>query len=459
MTAGAVYPELVAGRRDRDPVSAWLVKEGTTERGGASCDLSRRVLEVPLDVGETARVVRAHELLHARVSPHVEFLLGALDEVTPRALECAEEARVNALADRLGFDVGLLCDGSERAGGRSVGQRGDWSEAICFLVAVLGTGGEREFLAGLRKSRPEWSMGLRALKRHVARHLESLSLDDLADTAIVDGTPIGYARSTLVVARLLTRALSAAPPGDAESLRVFRRSLEPGARRAPSGRFASLSMASSELRRTPRRGPARSWRPSVTGTSLRYPGRLVTDHERRMFARHVRSAGGVVIVDQSGSMDLGRDDLAELLRVAPQALVVGYSHRPGDIQGLPNAWLLAQDGRISADLPPGNVGNGVDGPVLRWALAQAHHREIVVWITDGQITDSNDHPSLALTRECASLVRRHRVRLARDVDHAGELLRRGAPSSSRQWGRFGRLGRELLSDQELSIFQAFRTTP
>ena len=448
MIEGNVFPELLAGRLDLDPVRAWSLKAGTTQRGGASCDLARRILEVPLEVSEVARVVRAHELLHARVSPHVEHLLLALDEVTPRALECAEEARVNALANRLGFDTDLLCDGSERAGGRLVGERDDWPEAICFLVAVLGTGGERAFLAGVRKSRPDWSMGLRALKKHVHRSFEILPLSVLADTAIVEGVPVGYARSTMVVARLLTRAMSAQAPQDAQSLRVFRRSLEPGARRAPSGRFAPLVMAPSELQRTHRRGPTRTWRPSVTGTALRYPGRMVSDPGRRMFARRVRAGGGVVVIDQSGSMDLATDDIVELLRIAPQALVIGYSHRPGDRLDLPNVWVLAQDGRIETNPLKGNVGNGVDGPALRWALQQAKRHEILVWITDGQVTDSNDHPSIVLTRECADLVRRHRVRLARDVGEARELLRRACGSGRENWARFGRLGRELQLHQE-----------
>ena len=447
MIAGNVFPELLAGRLDLDPVRAWSLKAGTTQRGGASCDLSRRVLEVPLDANERARVVRAHELLHARVSPHLEHFLHALDEVTPRALECAEEVRVNTLANRLGFDTTLLHDGSERAGGRLVGERGDWPEAICFLVAVLGTGAEREFLAGVRKSRPEWSMGLRAIRKHVHRNLETLPLSVLGDTAIVEGVPVGYARSTMVVARLLTRAMSAQAPLDAQSLRTFRRSLEPGGRRAPSGRFAPLVLAHGELRRTHRRGPTRVWRPSITGTSLRYPGRVASDPQRRMFARHVRSGGGVVVIDQSGSMDLASDDLVDLLRTAPQALVIGYSHRPGDLSHAPNAWLLAQNGRVEADPPKGNVGNGVDGPVLRWAIEQAKRHEALVWITDGQVTDSNDHPSMDLTRECADLVRRYRIRLARDVGEARDLLRRPVHSRREDWTRFGRLGRELLLQQ------------
>ncbi len=81
-----IYPELVAGRDD-DEWRAWTILEGSTSRGEASCNLHDRVLEVPLGGGEQARVVRAHELMHARVSPRVDHLIKALDEVALRVLE------------------------------------------------------------------------------------------------------------------------------------------------------------------------------------------------------------------------------------------------------------------------------------------------------------------------------------------------------------------------------------
>ena len=49
-----------------------------------------------------------------------------------------------------------------------------------------------------------------------------------------------------------------------------------------------------------------------------------------------------------------------------------------------------------------------------------------------------------LTRECAQLVRRHRVRLARDVSDATALLRSNRATASSTLASFGRVGRELL---------------
>jgi hypothetical protein len=176
---------------------------------------------------------------------------------------------------------------------------------------------------------------------------------------------------------------------------------------------------------------------------LRYPGRLLTDAHRRAFTQNVPHHGGVVVIDLSGSMDLSPDDLHDVLRCAPSALVVGYSHRPGDVGSTPNAWLLAERGSVATRCPTGNVGNGVDGPILEWALQHRQGNEPVVWVTDGQVTDSHDHPDEALTDLCASLVRRHRIRLARNLMDATMALRLNAPMSPTRLSSFGRVGRRL----------------
>ncbi|MHB8380552.1 MAG: hypothetical protein ACYDB2_11710 [Acidimicrobiales bacterium] len=440
-----IFPELLGGREDEGTVRPWTVREGSTARGSASCNLAERVIEVPFGPSAQARLVRAHELTHARVSPHVEHLMRALDEVSPRALECAEELRVNTLLARLDFDVTLLKDGTEKIGGRRVADAGEWAEAICFLMAVLGTGAEREYLAGLRQGRPSWMPALRAIRKRVLALLSQLSTSTLASTRMNDdGLPSGYAASTLVIARMLTQSLDARVPTTADELRIFRRSLEEGGRRPATGHFATLVFDTSLVHRTTSpRGSVQRTRAAVTGTTLRYPGRLLTDDHRRAFASRRRHHGGVVVIDQSGSMNLDSEALSELVRSAPNALVVGYSHRPGDRGLTPNAWLLCDRGTIARECPSGNVGNGVDGPVLRWALAQRLVNEPVVWVTDGQVTDSHDHPDAALTLECANLVRRHRIRLVQDVTNAARALRSSLPMTPSRLASFGRVGHRL----------------
>lgn len=445
MTHAVVFPELLSGREDETIVQPWTVEEGSTARGSASCNLTERILEVPFGPSAQARVVRAHELMHARVSPHVQHLIAALTEVSPRALECAEELRVNTLLIRLDFDVTLLKDGTEKIGARRIADAGEWPEAVCFLMAVLGTGAEKEYLAGIRQGQPSWLPGMRAIRKRALSVFDNLSTSKLSSTRLDDqGLPTGYAASTLVLARLLTQSCAARVPTDPEELRAFRRSLEGGGRRPLTGRFAPLVFDASEHHRAPSvAGSRRRPRADIAGTTLRYPSRLITDDHRRAFAGRRRLHGGVVIVDQSGSMDLAPGELSELVRVAPNALVVGYSHRPGDQGATPNVWLLCNRGSVARECPSGNVGNGVDGPVLRWALSQRQAGEPVVWVTDGQVTDSHDHPHASLTDECASLVRQHRIRLVRELPDAVTTLRARGSLVRANVANFGRVGAKL----------------
>lgn len=438
-----IYPELVSGRDD-DEARAWTVRRGSTMRGEASCNLKDRILEVPLETSEQARVVRAHELMHARVSPRVDYLLQALDEVSPRSLECAEELRVNTLIGRLGFDVATLCDGTEKLGARRLAESGQWDEALCFLMAVLGTGAERDFFNGIRQGAPSWLPALRNLRKR-ALEIFSQETAQLGATHLDDaGLPSGYARSTLVLARLLTQSGAARVPTNAEELRSFRRSLEVGGRRPPTGTFAPLVL--DETLFPSRAGSGRrdrAWRPSTSGTVLRYPGRLLTDDQRRAFAHQVPRHGGVLVIDQSGSMDVSLDALRAVMADIPHALVIGYSHRPGDRGTTANAWVLAERGQLATRNPTGNVGNGVDLPVLTWAGTKRRAGEAFVWVTDGQVTDSHDYPDASLTHQCAQFVVRHRIRLVRNLSDAASVLRTDRPTPVSAWGSFGRVGRAL----------------
>jgi hypothetical protein len=441
-----VHPELVTGREDGFSDVAWTVRPGSTRRGEASCNLTERILEVPLGSDETSRVVRAHELMHARVSPHRLEDFANLEELSPRALECAEELRINSLIARLRFDVALLRDGSEKSGAQRIAEGDEWSEAVCFLMAVLGTGGEKEYLAGIRKVQPSWMPGLRAVRKRALSLMGGFSNAALGATRLNDEQlPSGYANATVVLARILTQSMAARPPTSPEELRAFRRSLEPGGRRPPSGRFAPLVFDDGiVMSARPRSSGVRRARASTSGPTMRYPSRLLTDDRKRAFARRTTVHGGVVVIDQSGSMDIDDSSLSMLLRRAPDAVVIGYSHRPGDGGVTPNVWILADRGSVAAKIPSGNVGNGVDGLVLAWAIRRRRSSEAIVWVTDGQVTDSHDHPDERLTLQCAALVRRHRIRLVKELDGAGRALSSGRTTGRSEWPHFGRLGRKLL---------------
>jgi hypothetical protein len=76
-------------------------------------------------------------------------------------------------------------------------------------------------------------------------------------------------------------------------------------------------------------------------------------------------------------------------------------------------------------------------------MAQRTANEPVVWVTDGQVTDSHDHPDATLTLECANLVRHHRIRLVRDLAGASKALRSSRPVTPSHLAAFGRVGHKL----------------
>lgn len=428
MSAGP-YPELLVSRRDREGARTWEVQRGRLRRGEAWSDLVGCVMRVPFGGGVHGRLVRAHELMHVRVSPCVPGAFTPAGSLRARALECAEEFRVNELLRRVGFDLVALRDGSERVSGRRLVECRDRDELLLFAAAVAGTGAFRDLLAGVRSRDRELAAACSALARELRSLVRSIATARLADTAFGEGgLPAGFATYTHRLADLIERALSrSTPPG--------RHRIRPG----PTGEFAPLILDGLVAldRFVPGAVAVRAV-PAPQGRRVVRPSRLVTDPARRCFEGRGRRSGGVVVVDQSGSMSLSQEDLERLIAAAPGALVLGYSQAPGSV-GEPNAWVLADRGRCATTVRGGNVGNGVDGPALRYALARRRPGELLIWVCDGQVTDSADHADARLAAECAELVLRHGIRMVPDAQAAAGLLVRPhtIPRGPRLLGRVG----------------------
>jgi hypothetical protein len=427
-------PELLVSRRDRPGAVRWSVEPGAARRGEAWTDVVGCAMRVPFEGGAHGRVVRAHELMHARVSPLTPSMLEAFEDLEPRAVECAEEFRVNHLLGRVGFDLRELRDGSERLTGQRLADAGEWVELAHFAAAVSGTRALADLVTGVRRIAPAWATACRAVERELLRAARRVATSSLASTSWGHSPlPDGFAQHTRSFATIVAR--HAAAPATMQRTRPRRR----GARPAATGCFAPLVLDEGVVLDRVVRGAITPRRVAAsTGRRVVRPQRLVTDPQRRVFERHTRRRGGVVVVDQSGSMSLSEVQLGELLDAAPGAFVLGYSHAPG-ATGLPNAWVLAERGRAASTVPAGNVGNGVDGPALRLALSKRRAREWVVWVCDGQVTDSGDHADPALAAECARLVVRHGIKMVPTVDEALRALRaRG--TGVRRGRALGRVG-------------------
>jgi len=146
------------------------------------------------------------------------------------------------------------------------------------------------------------------------------------------------------------------------------------------------------------------------------------------------------VIDQSVPWT-STSSVSRALVACPGTLVLGYSHRPGDVAS--NRCLDLAVVVFSLDGIHGNVGNGVDGPVLAWAVARA--RPANPWFGLRRPGDDSNDTERGFTVECANLVRRHRIRLVREL--AGRL--RSGMSQAIVHSDFGRVGRKLLENRAL----------
>lgn len=106
----------------------------------------------------------------------------------------------------------------------------------------------------------------------------------------------------------------------------------------------------------------------------------------RVFREKRRKPGaGVVIIDQSGSMQMSSDDIERILAHLPGAVIAAYasSGTRGELR------VLAKRGRRVAprDLIVNGGGNGVDGPALLWSEQFPGPR---FWVSDGYVTGEHD---------------------------------------------------------------------
>lgn len=403
-------------RHDR-PSAPWTVLAGPLQRGEAFTDLVHHRMQIPTGSDPTSRCVRAHEMMHAKVSPLNIWLPDDMKHLDPAAVVAAEEFRINMLIKAAGFRVDLhLADGSERRTGERLGANGDWNGAVTMAAAAAGTRSVRPLLSGIRASRPEWLAPLRDLLEHLHRLWKASTRSGtgaVASTIAWCEATEGW-RFTLRAADLLQRCFVS--DVDSTSPDDLRRRVRGNHR----GFAPLLELNLSRTRQVDGRLAHRRT-PSATGRHFRYPHRVLTDPDRRVFAGRRRSCGGTVLIDQSGSMRLSELDLWGIISAAPGSTVIGYSHQSRS-RHQPNIWILAERGRVTDAIPRGNGGNGVDGPALEFAATRHRPGDPFIWVCDGYVTDDHDNFSTSLADHCAQLVIRHRVHQVIDIDQAVTAL-------------------------------------
>lgn len=470
MQAIIAEPELI-GRRDTAHGN-WAVSECNPRRGEPMTNIVGREMKVPTHDTQLARVIRAHELMHAKVSPAESYVRWIERKIaTDKAMTVVEELRVNLLCQKAGFDVkGNLTDGGETADGERVGATKDWQGAVHMAIATAGTASNKAFLNGVRRTNREWGPILADISKRAVKEMEkAYKTGSLASTDVDKRTglaPLGFGH-TERIAEWVDRLASITPEepeevatsttttGAGEGEEAPKRGRgrpkkenpagghgnsrnggegsatgNPYKKITPDGYSGANPPSWGELRiercAMPKQtkghiGKKRT--ASNTGRSPRRIHRLLTDPEKRIFDKVTRGAGGVVIIDGSGSMSFTHDQIRQIVENAPGATVAVYTENSLHDA---NMWIVADKGRMVAELPDKfGHGNGVDFPAIEWAVKNRQRSSSpVIWVTDGGVCPTHGGYSDQLAMQCIKYVMKNNIIIVPYVSEAVDVLRK-----------------------------------
>lgn len=443
----------------------WSVKGCEPTRGVPHTVISKKQLVAPQGNDPLSQAVRAHEMVHVKVSPQDLTPWIARGHASYDSLNACEEARVNYLAKKAGFEMSALFDGSEKSSGERLVAMNDWDSAVRMTIATLGSNAHKQFLAGVKRHNAVWGkvladIGRRATKELVKHDKRGL----LSSTATVPSrygdetnlSPRGYLYTELL-AKWVDQLCENNPtpdddesggdgdgdgegsgetPTDSENAgKPDKRSDDDEAKEKvrelreikpadyPIPAWCELVVETCPMPVILNGSMGRKRVASNTGKSPRRMTRYLTDPQRRVFDHTIRGKGGIVVIDCSGSTRITSDQVREILSNSPSATVIAYtvlSFERDDNGNLPpNAWILASKGRMVDEMPfDRGSANAVDLPVMRWAVNNRKRREPIVWVTDGGVTGWRDEPHESLNIECLELVKRHGIIVASDTRSA-----------------------------------------
>lgn len=464
-------PEML-GRKDTKQ-GEWVIDTCAPVRGKPATDIVGKRMIVPVADEAVDRVIRAHEMMHAKVSPADDFVKWIERGIaTEDALRVVEEVRVNFLLKKAGFDVDLLGDGSELSAGVLTAERGDWTNAVYTAVGYSICGGGKDFLTGVRRVNRAWGTTLRDIVKAVEKEfVKAYKRGDLASTEVHTATglsPIGFAHTERIAEWVDRLAHPQKPEQDEaednsensktnekneeteESTKTTKKKdgkngngetndkapTDPKKVKPvePTGRggnvvpqWAELKIGTLPLTRRANGGLGRKRIASQMGRDPRRIGNALVDPEKRIFDQYRKGNGGIVLIDGSGSMSLTNQNILEITEASPGCTVAVYSADRDNAKD--NLWILAKNGKRVDNVPERNGGNGVDAPAIRWAVSQRRHSSTpIVWITDGQVHGvSNNggwggyHDQLAL--DCVNVVLKNKVHMALNVADGVKVLK------------------------------------
>jgi hypothetical protein len=363
-------------------------------------DTKKAALFAPLSDTPTGRMVRNHELAHARITPRTPAAGAAKRyRVTMDALQWAEDNRVGWFLDRRELvDADAITDAEADAVAQTVGTN-ERGVAGLALVTLHHAAQWRRIRAALERrgidgamlddvERRVWCMAetaeVCAMPRRSGRGVRGIRGRRAAREKIF-GSPAGFKKYTIPLARAFDTEFPPGAPPPSPAARAMRdklRQIKGAVRWAPiSDVFRPPLNRHIPLRRAPSR------RYSDCGVIPSAVHRLPVDGA--VFTTKRPVPGGTVLCDASGSMNYADADIDRIIREAPGSTVAFYAGCSG--QNIGRIVVAAERGRACAvetvlEAMPGG-DNHIDGPALRWLAAQPGPR---FWVSDEQVGGVTD---------------------------------------------------------------------
>lgn len=447
-------PEMLSRNDNTGKVKRWNITGVEAKRGEPKTNVTDREMFVPLYDDEHSRTIRGHEMVHAKVSPNAKqfekwIARGYAKQMT---MTVCEELRVNMLLEHSGFDPRKhLKDGSERLDGERTAQHDDFLNAVATCIAYRNTAGYKPYLDGVAKHHPEWVEYLSYITDTGVEYYNSII--DTHGAQTLGGTHsrlhlsgFGYVENYAKWVEDIVGALTdnasgqpqGQPAGEGQEAMTPKEALEQSGqgfidknkgwnargnipKKSRDSQWETLKVSTPMLDRNVMGALGRKRIATNMGRNPRRMSRLLTDPDKRIFDRTVKGAGGVVLIDTSGSMSLSHDEVMEMVLNAPSALVAQYS---GGNKGKPNLYVVANKGKCVSKLPAPNGGNGCDAPAIRWAVNKRQRSTSpLIWVSDGGVTGTGDSWGEGLVMECIALIKQFGIYTAENPEQAIAMLK------------------------------------
>ena len=153
---------------------------------------------------------------------------------------------------------------------------------------------------------------------------------------------------------------------------------------------------------------------SDAGIKPRNIHRILTD--KKVFTRRKKIAGGSVMIDFSGSMGWGRDEVREVIRLLPASTIAGYT---GYVGGMGNYHgdirVIADKGKYddnAIDRLHEHGNNNIDLDALKWLAQQDEPR---IWVSDQQVIGVKENGNVGYNlspenlAEISHFIRKHNI--------------------------------------------------